>query len=730
MIPVKDCPDVVHQTTPIARIDMGKMDEESIRVMLEQSRDGFYSNKELAPIREYSTNARDAHVESNCHSRPIEVTLPSQLSPELRIRDFGKGLSFERLCDVYFHYWKSTKRGSNDTNGCLGIGSKSAMAYCDAYTVISICNGEKIVATGQKNGYADVIFRGQKDNSEVDGIEIVIPIQQKDIAKFIHEAMEFFKYWDIRPVFHNIEEDTLKESFNIMDTKPFLSGEGWAIRPSGYGNSESKAIMGFVPYSIDWEQVKNSIPPEINQKIHGIFDFLQENLTTLYFSNGTLSFTPNRESLQYNEPTVKALSEKLVSIYESLLNLITDKISDAPNIWEAKIRYNRIFRRELEGFDKESMYSGNLSTLERILKGRIQWKGITIENGLFEELHEWDKNDGKLDSNQYRSSSESMPVLNTYVKDDDRTGIKSCSRRSRRRWRSYSNNQIIASPKSVVIIQDTDKNSLAKGLARWFLYKSNKDVSQVYVLNLSNSAVKTAFFKHFNFDTVPVSYVSQNEPLIKSYLKSIRAPRGSGTGSPRESQPLYCPFVEITNRRTANYVSEPSWNYENVNARGVEGGGFYVVYAKNFFTYDGKDIEHGSSGYFWQAIYDLALIVGENIPKVYGIHPKTANSVWFKEAIEEGCWTNLFDWVKENIDKLPKDIIKKVSAYCDIEYNRVGTIPAETLALLLVDGNGIAAKYFKEIADFGKYWNTKNIPTFLNIPGWKYDENNTKYFEK
>ena len=108
MIPVKASTEVTHEDAPILRIDMAQMDAESIKVMLEQSRDGFYSNKELAPVREYSTNARDAHIQSGQAERPIEVTLPSQLSPELRIRDFGNGLTFEAIADVYFRYWKST----------------------------------------------------------------------------------------------------------------------------------------------------------------------------------------------------------------------------------------------------------------------------------------------------------------------------------------------------------------------------------------------------------------------------------------------------------------------------------------------------------------------------------------------------------------------------------------------------------------------------------------------
>ena len=389
MIPIKDSPEVFHDGAPVRRIDMTQMDPESIRTMLEQSRDGFYSNKELAPIREYSTNARDAHIEKGIPLRPIEVTLPTQLSPELKIRDFGKGLTIDQLSDIYFKYWKSTKRNSNELNGTLGIGAKSGFAYAPAYTVVTWCAGMKTVATGQKDGFADIIFHQQNTAGEPDGVEVIIPIQQKDISKFTHEAAEFFKFWDIRPIFYNAPEGEFLEAFKSIDIQPFLSGKDWAIRPLGYGNSESKAVMGFVSYAIDWDQVRNSLSHQASQKIGGIFDFLRHNLTTLYFANGTLSFTPNRESLQYNEVTIKAITEKLSAIYDNLLSIISEKIADAPNIWEAKIRYNRIFRKELEGFEGDTTYGGNLDAIERLLANRVQWRGIIISNGNFDELECW-----------------------------------------------------------------------------------------------------------------------------------------------------------------------------------------------------------------------------------------------------------------------------------------------------------------------------------------------------
>ena len=44
-------------------------------------RDQLYSDKILAFVREYSTNAADAHGEAGCPARPIEVTFPNAMNP-------------------------------------------------------------------------------------------------------------------------------------------------------------------------------------------------------------------------------------------------------------------------------------------------------------------------------------------------------------------------------------------------------------------------------------------------------------------------------------------------------------------------------------------------------------------------------------------------------------------------------------------------------------------------
>lgn len=108
-------------------------------------RDTLYTNKELAVLREYSANAWDANREAGRGDEPIEVILPTELEASLIIRDSGPGLSEEEVQTIYTQYGASTKRSDNVAVGMLGIGSKSAFAYNDAFTITSLHGGTKAV---------------------------------------------------------------------------------------------------------------------------------------------------------------------------------------------------------------------------------------------------------------------------------------------------------------------------------------------------------------------------------------------------------------------------------------------------------------------------------------------------------------------------------------------------------------------------------------------------------
>ena len=160
-------------------------------------RNQLYSDKILAVIREYSTNAVDAHIEVGKADLPILVTLPSALTPEFKVRDFGRGLTETQVSEIYAMYGESTKRGTNEQIGQLGLGSKSAFAYGDNFIINSYVKGTKTTY----NAFIDPSDVGQiskihtEKTDEKDGIEIVIPVKSDDHDEFYRTAVRLYKYF-------------------------------------------------------------------------------------------------------------------------------------------------------------------------------------------------------------------------------------------------------------------------------------------------------------------------------------------------------------------------------------------------------------------------------------------------------------------------------------------------------------------------------------------------------
>lgn len=101
----------------------------------------LYANPLAAAIREYTSNAIDAHIAAGVN-RPVEVALPSRRNQWLTVRDYGKGLTAFDILTVYANFGSSNKRDSDDFIGGFGIGSKSGLAISDAIYVNSWTDGK------------------------------------------------------------------------------------------------------------------------------------------------------------------------------------------------------------------------------------------------------------------------------------------------------------------------------------------------------------------------------------------------------------------------------------------------------------------------------------------------------------------------------------------------------------------------------------------------------------
>ena len=186
---------IAEKNPPVIKSGIGteshfNIKDENVAHIFSILRNQLYSDKIGAIIREYITNAIDAHVEANV-DRPISVTLPSIFSHEFVVRDYGKGLSPEDMVKIFASYGASTKRESNSFTGMLGIGSKSAFSYTNSFTIISRYEGTETIYTAyiDESNIGTIATIYSKPTNE-SGLSIHISTQNNDFEQIISGEMK------------------------------------------------------------------------------------------------------------------------------------------------------------------------------------------------------------------------------------------------------------------------------------------------------------------------------------------------------------------------------------------------------------------------------------------------------------------------------------------------------------------------------------------------------------
>ena len=290
----------------------------------------MYSDRVLAVLREYSANAWDAHNEFGKGTLPILVTLPMDEDPNLKIRDYGPGLSVDGVLTVYNQYGLSSKRGTNLAVGQLGIGSKSAFCYSDSFTITSHHGGMKrifIAVIDQSNmGKIDLVH---EEVSEETGIEIQIAVKPGDIHEFHRKARELFRHYRVRPTINiDLPAPPPKRAELVNGNLRSANdlGSGWL------------AIMGCVPYRVNTAQIDTSQVGEHLSKIAG----------ELYFDIGEVDMAPNREELKYTDRTRASLIDKLNALVDEFIAHTMGTLESSEfTPWEKRLRAQILNQLEL-----------------------------------------------------------------------------------------------------------------------------------------------------------------------------------------------------------------------------------------------------------------------------------------------------------------------------------------------------------------------------------------------
>lgn len=225
-------------------------------------RDSLYKHKERTLVQEYISNARDAvrerykiqlvkkdpNLDPQKHSgndralaerklrtkineliKPtdIKVTIPSQLNPFFKVRDYGVGLSPERVANVFTYYCESTKGDSDIETGGFGIGGKSAWAYTDHFTVISFHDGKRYTYTSHtEKQEGELALDDVSDTTEANGVEIIVGVNPKDLNIFKNAVLRVCYFWKTRPVITGLTQADMPEWY---DTTPDLAVGSWQV---------------------------------------------------------------------------------------------------------------------------------------------------------------------------------------------------------------------------------------------------------------------------------------------------------------------------------------------------------------------------------------------------------------------------------------------------------------------------------------------------------------------
>lgn len=317
-------------------------------------RDQLYSDKVMAVVREYSTNAADAHIEAGKPDLPILVKMPTPIDPSFSIRDFGTGLTEEEIRQLYVMYGASTKRGTNEAIGQFGLGCKSGFAYSDQFMVISYTNGEKKTYTAyiDETNVGKIALLSTEETDEDDGVEIRIAVKVDDINTFCARASHLYSFFDVKPKVLRLPEQYKIKTHEYWLEGKLENGVKWGLQER---NDKPMAIMGGIPYPIDALQFD----------FDSRWNYVLDRGLHIWFRIGDVQMAAHREGLEYNDRTKKHIKLVIKNVIDKVSQAAEKKIKEAKTYRDACVAFNK-----LKSEDVFRVFAKNMV---------IKWRGESID---------------------------------------------------------------------------------------------------------------------------------------------------------------------------------------------------------------------------------------------------------------------------------------------------------------------------------------------------------------
>jgi hypothetical protein len=314
-------------------------------VVIEILRNRLYAHPIRTLVQEYICNGRDAIRESGKAGRLV-VHSPTHFEPTFKVRDYGVGITPERMGDVFVMYGASTKRGTNKQTGGFGIGAKSAWSYTDSFTIRTFVDGTLRVYVAHvganSNGRLDLV-ETHKTN-EANGTEIQIAVKSQDMRAFQDAIRRCVYFWK------DSEKPEIKGLPDSIATAKGITLDGLELfkeLPYFVNGNDSNGIIVVVdgvPYAIDSEFVNNN---KDLAKFKALFNW--QASIAVQLPNGVVEVSASREKLADSQRTRDALNALALKWTSTVKKHFDAEFKKAKTVYEFANTYrsfDSIFTRD------------------------------------------------------------------------------------------------------------------------------------------------------------------------------------------------------------------------------------------------------------------------------------------------------------------------------------------------------------------------------------------------
>lgn len=457
----------------------------------------LYTNKIRAVVRELITNMIDAHA-LNGNPEKFIIQVPGRLDPRFVCRDFGPGMSdFDIQGDdnspgLYNSYFSSSKAESNDFIGGFGLGSKSPFSYTDTFSITSYHKGEIRGYVAYMDGDGPQIkptFVKEMGPNDKTGIEIVVPVEEKDFRNFAYEVSYIMRPFKDLAIINGLDREI--DYFPDFDDYYGVNPERyWPDRGGLY------AIYGGIVYPIDgvirdrnWLSIRN----EVNY---------------IKFPMGSLDIAPSREALSLDDRTRKNIIERVKELSEQAFNEDVKRFKESTS--------PRHTYREL----MKMGYSARDYMISNSVK-------FTTKNLSYKKMQSMFEPDSKLCNAGVVYEVNLDPRLKRIKQSHETSAVAS----------SYRLFGINTTKINIVIDNTKNRVNIVRGLARALddsEFNNTLNIHHNERLLFINPEVESQIdllpdiMAMFESDEVNIHYLSEIEALVKSYIpKAVKstAPR-------------------------------------------------------------------------------------------------------------------------------------------------------------------------------------------------------------